>query len=658
MSQDRPLDGFDPLGSPAEIAELPGDPTKPVVANVLNSYTGFYDLFSELVQNALDATQLKQREQVLGYVPRISIEIDMRSRRVKVVDNGVGMSIDEFKYCLRPNVSFKRGAGLRGNKGVGATYLAYGFSQIRIQTRKGGNEFCAVLMGGRRWAEDYSGAVPRPTFRTETFSVAELGAAESGTSFEIMLGDAPGERPKDLGWIGARNAAQWLSVLRIKTPIGGVYLTTTGKFRPQVKVRVIDSEGSITEESTNNCEYYYPHEIPGKVQSLSDIKSALGKVSGDAATKISRLSSEFKKLDCMYEVWTKEDLLDEEGDFASAVESEADRIIIQRHNVTVYGAFLSSAKQWGSFNDTVLLLRKGQRIMQGGLQLATDGMVQGDPLVIPLTSTIGYQANSHVVVHFTDGNPDMGRKVFQPELKTLAERLAVRAVSIFKRYLQHRKPDAGPPTILASRALHDWKRHQEEHADKRPLVLSPKYGKLSLASEPQQEQDVVALFHCLLALGVFRGYRVFATSQNETYDSLYSLNYAVTAEVQYSRLGAPLGVSDRLAHHGETEPKVLEYKYDFDSLIEDFENETKSPEHIDLVVCWSVDPGYKDRFYLKPLLVGDEGSDRINYGATHQAFSESSQDLRFEVIVLKDLLAYLLDPVKEEARQRVTYGDT
>ena len=656
MTEDRALDGFDPLGSAAEIADLPGDPTKPVVVNVLNSYTGFYDLFSELIQNALDATQLKMLHAPPGYQPKIFIEIDMRSRRVRVVENGTGMSVEEFKYCLRPNISYKRGSGLRGNKGVGATYLAYGFSQIRIQTKKDEKELSAVLVGGRRWAEDLSDAVPRPTFRAESFNVPELKGETSGSSFEVMLGEAPGERPKDLGWIGARNAKQWMAVLRIKTPLGGVYLTTS-RFHPEVSVTVVDPEGSVTQETTAHCEYYYPHEIEGKVQALGDIKAAIAKVSGDTNTKFARLSSEFKKLDCMYEVWGKEDLLDDDGDFASALDNDSDRLLIERHNVIVYGAFLSSAKQWGAFNDNVLLLRKGQKIIQGGLQLATDGMIQGDPLVIPLTSAIGYQANSHIIVHFTDGNPDMGRKVFQPELKSLAERLAVRAVVIFRRFLQHRKPDAGPPTILASKALHDWKRQQEAHADSHPLVLGAGFGKLCLVSEPQQEQDVVALFHELLALDVLKGYRIFATSQSETYDSLYSLNYASCSQIKYSRSSNPLGVSDRLSEHGETEPKVLEYKYDFDSLVEDFERDIKSPEHIDLVVCWDVRSDYKDRFYLKPLLIGDEGGDRIHFGATHQAFSESSQDLRFEVVVLRDLMKYLLDPVGEEARQRVKYSD-
>jgi hypothetical protein len=654
MSTESLLDGFDPLASSGPLPTAQDDPTKSVIRNILASYTGFFDLFSELIQNALDATQSRAIKEPQGYQPKIWLLIDMKNRRVRVVDNGVGMNFEEFKFCLRPNVTNKSGSGLRGNKGVGATYLAYGFSFIRLQTKQSGPALAAVLANGRRWAEDSSGSIPRPTLRVEEFSVPELDGEESGSCFEVIVGDASGERPRDLSWIGARNAEQWLSVLRIKTPLGGVYLTTT-KFHPTVFVKVIDPEGKASEESTSNCEYYYPHEIPGKVKSLDEIQEALAKIQGDANTKFSKLPNEFKKLDCMYEIWTKPQLLADDSDFSSSIDN-SDRELIDRHNVVVYAAFLSSAKQWSYFNDDVLGLRRGQRIMHGGLQLASDTMIQGDSLVIPLTSAIGYQANAHVIVHFTEGNPDMGRKVFQPELKALAEKLAVRVVTIFRRYLQHRKPDSGPPSITASRALHDWRRKQEDHRDGHPLSFQFEGRRISIISEPQKEQDVVALFHELLGIGLLRGYEVFATSQSEVYDSLYSLKYPSDAGFRFDRSKHPLGVSDRLVP-SETEPKVLEFKFDFESLIDDFESELKSAEHIDLVVCWTTSKRYKDRFFFRSLLVGDEGSERIAYGATHQAFSESSQDRRFEVMVLKDLLSYLSNPSEEEARQKQFYKD-
>jgi hypothetical protein len=648
----KELDGFDPLQDVMTLSSA-DDPNKPVILNVLNSYTGFYDLFSELIQNALDAVQLKTRSNE-GYKPRLWILIDMKNRRVRVTDNGVGMRVDQFKFCFRPNVTYKRGAGLRGNKGVGATYLAYGYSLVRIQSKQDGQTFAAMLRGGRRWAEDTSGVVPRPKLESIPFDVSELEFESSGASFEIILGDSPGERPRDLSWIGARTAKQWLDVFRMKTPLGAVNLTTT-KFKPTFSVEVVDLDGTATTEISTNAEYYYPHEIPGKVASLSDIKAALEKIPGDSTTKFSKLPNEYKKLDCLYEIWTKPDLLDDDSDFTSVLDPE-EKILVDKHNVVIYAAFLSSSKQWNDFNDNVIGLRKGQKIMQGGLQLACDGMVQGDSLVIPLTSAIGYQANAHIVIHLSEGNPDMGRKVFQPELKRMAEKLAVRVVTIFKRHLQHRRPDAGPPSISASKALHEWKKTQEAHRDRRPLDLKLNGMRLSLISEPQQEQDVIALFHQLLGIGTLRGYKVFATSQSETYDSLYELDYSEGGEFKYERASRPLGVAER--YLGETtEPRVLEYKYDFDGLLDDIEQEVKSQAHIQLVVCWSVSSRYKDKYFFRSLLVGDEGSERVHFGATHQAFPESSSEMAFEVLVLKDLLAYIADRASEEVRQKHHYKD-
>lgn len=652
------IDGFDPLGTTAEEADLQGivdDANRRIVRNILNSYAGFYDVFSEMIQNSLDALQVKARELGGGFTPKLSITIDIRNRRIQVIDNGVGMDEAQFKFCLRPNVSFKKGVSLRGHKGVGATYLAYGFSLVKLQSKKGNTATSAVLRGGRNWAEDESGSVPRPRFEQQVFEVPEIAGEQSGTSIEVIIGDTPGERPRDLGWIGARNAEQWLNVLRIKTPLGGVYLTTP-PFKPKVSIVVFDQEGTRTSVETDSCEYFYPHEFPSKVKALSDITKALDEIKGDPNTKFAKLPNEFKKLDCVYEIWDKESLLSEDSLFSTAITNE-NRQLVERHNVVVYGAFLSSAKQWGEFNDETLKLRKNTRLLHGGLQLASDGMVQGDLSVIPLTSTIGYQANSHVIVHFTDGNPDMGRKVFQPELKTLADNLSVRAVNIFKRHLQHMRPDTGASQIPPSKALHEWKRAQEQHRDKNPLSLKFNETPLALISTPQQEQDVIALFHELIGAAVIKGIRIFATSQNETYDSLIELDYAEREDFKYDKQRNPLGVSGDLPFPYSSEPQVLEYKYDFDSLIYDFSKEIKYPQHISLVVCWTASGAYKEKFYLNSLLVGEEGSDRLVFGATHQAFSEGDREKRFDVLILKDLLSYLHNPVEEEARQKTIYRD-
>lgn len=656
------IDGFDPLAAEtadhtAALTKVVEESNRRIILNILKSYTGYFDLFSELLQNALDALQTRLRLQEPGYRPTLWVTIDIPSGLVRVVDNGVGMDGDEFRYCLRPNVSFKRQADLRGHKGVGATFLAYGYSFIKLQSKKNGESIGAILRQGRQWAEDTSDTIPRPTFQGVQFNVPELGKEKSGTAVEILVGASSGERPRHLGWIGAQTAEQWLNILRIKSPLGGVYLTTP-PFLPAVNLSVKSAEGSITDCVTDRAEYYYPHEIPTlKVQSLSDVRKALAAIPGDPATQFQKLASEHKRLDCLYEIWDKDQILQDDSYFASAIDEEQ-KLLVERHNVTVYASFLRSAKMWGEFNDSVLKLRKGQRIMHGGVQIASDFMVQGDLNIIPLTSTIGYQANSHVVVHFTDGNPDMGRKTFQPELKDLADVLSVRCVNTMKRFLQHMKPDTGAQTLTPDRELHEWKRAQEHYRDGNPLALSHHGGRVALVSAPQQEQDVVALFHELIGMQLLKSFNFFATSQSDRYDSLFYMDYRTDDTVLFHSDTNRLGINRSHSLPYATEPKVLEYKYDFDSLIRDFDKEEKFAKHIDLVVCWTVGSAYREKYYLQSLLVGDEGSSRNIYGATHQAFPVSSNQPEFELIVLDDLLRWIRDSTDEEARQKRVYRDS
>jgi hypothetical protein len=208
-----------------------------------------------------------------------------------------------------------------------------------------------------------------------------------------VIGGVAGERPKRLDWQGARTARQWLDVLRIKTPLGGIYLNTSN-FSPLVHVKVLDAGGSQTTETIRKPEYYYPHEIPGKkVAEVKSLQKQLDAIQGSSEEKYSRLDPSLKRLDCLWEIYTTDDLINKDWWFGNSLDDEQ-RALIERHNVVVYAAFLASAKTWGELNEGIFGLAKDVRVIKGGLQLATDNMAQGDTQIIPLTSTIGYQANT------------------------------------------------------------------------------------------------------------------------------------------------------------------------------------------------------------------------------------------------------------------------
>jgi hypothetical protein len=653
------IEGFDPLSfdaSDTETAKILDEQSRRIVVNILKSYTGYFDLFSELIQNSLDATEAKAREADESYEPHLWIDIDIENSRLRVTDNGTGMTANQLKYFAKPNVSFKPVKQYRGQKGVGATFLAYGFSLIRVHTRRRGEENSILLRQGRQWAQDQGDTVPRPRLERDKFALPHVPNGQDGTSIEIVVGGAPGERPKRFDWLGARTAEQWIDVLRIKTPLGGVYLDTSPA-QPVVCVTVKDSSGSTTSKTVKKPEYFWPHEIPNiKVAEVIELEGALTKIEGSGEDKNARLDSKYKRLDCLYQIYTTEQLLDPDWWFGKALDEEQ-RALIRQHSVVVYSAFLRSAKMWGDLNDEIFGLYKNQRIIRGGLQLASDYMVQGDSSIIPLTSTIGYQANTHVVVHFTDGSPDMGRKAFQPELEDLGKRISVQCVNIFKRYLMYLKPDSGAITVTPDRELHEWKKSQEDYREKRALSFKIERGAVALISEPQQEQDVVALFHELIGLGAIRGLQFLATSQSDRYDSLYFLNYPDEQSIKFDKLRNPLGVGSGLNLPYHSEPRVLEYKFDLDALIRDFSAEIKYPKHIDCAVCWKATKQFKERYFLNSLLVGDEGATRLTFGATHQAFPAGSNQPEFEVLILEDLLGFLQNPEQEQARQRLKYSD-
>lgn len=645
------LEGFDPLSEAVNVGgterALFEEATKRVVLNILRSYTGYYDVFSELIQNSLDAIDDKRNQNHLSYKPRLIIEIDLSERLLRVTDNGAGMSLDQFKYCFRPNVSFKKRREGRGHKGVGATFLAYNYDFIRLQSKRDGRKFSACLVQGRHWAEDVGGAVPRPVFREGMFECEALNDEESGTSVEIKLSSY---RP-NLSWLGATSASQWYDVLRLKTPLGGIYLHTPDRgVELDGKIYVTDPAGSRTSKSFSRPEYFYPHDIPNlhKVKSINEIEERIGAISGDPAQRLQRLGEDYKRLDAVWEIWQNEQII--EHPVLSRNLTDDQKELIGRHRIYIYGCFASTAKSWGDFQLNYLKIRKSPLVLGGGMQLASDFMTQGDPMVIPLTSTIGYQNNTHIVLHLIDGNPDMGRKVFQPEIKAVADELSRRVVDVFKGYLSLMREDTGAPSGKASNALFAYKMAQIQYQTSNPLDFNAKGQRVALSSIPQKEQDVIALFHELLGAQLVRGYEVLATSEHERYDSIIRTNY--TAEENYSK-NELLGVNETEIGLGQSDPKVLEYKVDLDGLVADIESEKKFIKDVDLLVCWSMGTVYKDSFAVTSFLWDQEGSRRAFFGTTHALWREREKVL--EIICLQDLLRYILDPQAVSGEQKVRF---
>ncbi|TSE09000.1 ATP-binding protein [Aquimarina algiphila] len=647
---------WDPLVRSKEAdTEIVSSAQKREIKNILKSYVGMYDSFSELIQNSMDAvdkrvTILKEKE----YNKKLWIEINLKENSFSITDNGIAFNEKELESFLAPNISFKEGEETRGNKGVGATYIGYGFNYLQFATKGNGNSFSGELIGGRNWVEDFKGIVTRPIVTESICTNESFNELKRGSTFKIKF-EGDNIRPKDLSWYTAKTPQQWLYLLLIKTPLGCINYSHTKDKNITFDLKVIRKDGSEELLENQNAEYIFPHSKINASVDLKDIyafqKNAIAK-NKDA----SAIPSKYKKSNGVYEIFSNQEILD-----LRKTDDEFQKIV-KEYKIEAYGYFTYSTSVWDSLNDIIAKLRKGYRVLKGGLQLANNQMIQGELIAIPLTSNIGYQNQCHVLVHFKDADPDLGRKGFQPELKEIAEKLSVSIVNRLKQWKPLLKSDTGAkPDIVKEIALHEWIREQEDHEKTNPLNLTNKnffapINEISITSEPQSEQDAIVLFNQLIAGGVIRGIKLLATSQVKQYDGVFK--YVVKEPLsnhEYHKENNPLGVQEfQFTSELTSPPKVLEYKYNIDGLINEFESEYKNEKDIHLAVAWEMGNEWKKKYEITSFLDLDNLHQRDFHGLTHQFNSGTT---KFHVIILKELVEYLNDVDGVQTYQKETYSE-
>jgi len=639
--------------------ELVSSTLKRQIKNILKSYTGWYDPLSELIQNALDAVDNRKRVQT-KYKSKIWIKIDLKENSICVTDNGIGFTEDQFKSFLAPNVSFKKQDD-RGNKGVGATYLAYGFNFLQIGTKTPDFSFVGTMKDGREWVEDDSGTKTRPKIRKSKVIHKMFDKVDRGSTFVLKLvGDFI--RPRDLKWVGANTADQWEVVLRIKTPLGGIYFTKECLLST-CYLTVVDENGVITEKNVTDCEYIYPHTDISTCKELNSIKKKQQELIAKGKDG-SRLPDSCYKLNGLYNYWTNQDITSRDGEFKGILDKH-EKKLAQKHKLSVYGFFCYSTEIWDKHNDDKIGLRKGARILKGGLQLATNCMPQGELLIIPLKKNIGYQNVTHVVAHFDEAEPDLGRKGFQPELELLGQRIASAIVVKFLNWRKLLKKETGaPPDIIGEKNIHDWIREQEDHEKNNPLVIKRQdiflpIKEASITSEPLNEQDVIALFNQLLAGGVIRGIKLLATNQHQQYDGIYKFCLKKPFENHiFDKNKNPLGIEkSKVSQEYISAPGILEYKYSFDALLEEIEKGEKVERQIKLVVAWEMGKNWSKRYEVTPLLYLDNLQHRYFHGGTHIIKDATTGDIVFPVVILSELIDYINDPDAVQDCQKRTYTE-
>jgi hypothetical protein len=650
---------FDPLEfKNSRITEAAAAAVKREIENILSSYVGWYDPLCELIQNALDAVEARMAaEKAAGvgdkYDPAIDVMIDLDENALTVTDNGIGLDKDRFQQFLAPNFSFKSG-NTRGHKGVGATYVAYGFNYMRISTKSPGFEASGRIIGARDWlTESAPGANPKVEPDDSKQIDPWFDHVDRGVSITVRFDE--NTHPKRLDWIHADNADEWSKILAIKTGLGSII--PDNSVRVTVKAR---SGGKDTAKVTQGTSYLWLHRLAQKTARFRDIDAtatALSKKLGPNA----KMPDKYRNLDFIYETWTSGEL---KSLLANSLD-DSDLAIIERYTPLVGVEFGYTAKLWHQFNDS-LGLRAGYRVLTSGIQLAANNMPQGETIQVPLNRNIGRQNQVHFLIHFDNYTPDLGRKGFHRELTDFAKSITRSIMeSHLSKYRRSLKANTGvAPDLQREVEISDWKKEMLAHEKDQPLQITNKHffapvERISITSAPTREQDVIALFHELIAGGVIRGIHVMSTNERFTYDGLYKIAFDLKPELyaynaEHNPLGIPLDVAKAL--HGKvTDPRVLEYKFSLDGLVEDLDGQDKNIKDIDLCVVWTTGEMYKERYGITSLLIPENADQREFHGVTHILTDIETGAKYHHLIVLSELVAYLNDPNVEAETQRKKY---
>lgn len=654
---------FDPLKAKSladtEVAALA---QKREIKNILGSYVGWYDPFCELIQNALDAVEerVKLDPTSTTYEPTIWITVNIQDNYLVVTDNGIGLDEEKFTKFLCPDISFKSGK-TRGHKGVGATYLAYGFNHIQVATKIPGYTAIGKMEGARHWLDDENPS-GNPQIKPDTNGAVDtnFNSIDRGVSIYVKFDGAT--HPKDLKWIGSDKAEQWFKILRVKTGLGAFFPNE----HINVHLKVIDRDGVATTMTKKGVEYFWPQSALTKTATLTEINTKRDELY-QRGRDPKDLPGRYKNLDAFYQSWNSEDLIALSTQNQISLDEDSLEII-RKFEPEVNISYVYSLKVWEAIH-TDLNYRSGQKVLYGGIQIAANNMPQGETIQIPLNRNIGRQNQIHCVIHFNNCSADLGRKGFKSEIVDFAKELAKKLSDgpLIKIKYTLRVNTGSAPNLLREQEVENWKREMVQYESSNPLELISEHfflpaNKISITSKPTREQDVIALFNQLLAGGVIRGVKIMSTNERLTYDGLYRISMEPPSDNHlYHSETNPLGIEQSVLR-GFTlpfvsDPKVLEYKYSLDGLIEDIDNGNKNSNDISLVVVWETGETYKENYKITSYLDPDNLTLREFHGVTHTITNINTDQREMELIVLSELVDYLNDQDTTILNQRDKYEE-
>lgn len=584
------LEGFKFLTENVDAGRLKGE-----ARNILDSYSHTWDILAEALQNSVDA--IDQRYQQVGNdKPRIiKIVFNAQLRSIEISDTGKGMSADEIKRVLAPHQGYKRGGGLRGEKGVGLSFILFLTNRFKLETCNGDRTVSLEVHRANAWV---NGTEPE-ALKFTNFTNTNASLFENSNTFtRIWADEIPTASDQDED-IFTYSLARLIYILRSKTAVGNTYsLFNQGK-RPTVDIDVQLKFISSTGETGRFESIPYSYATPASFLKTKEVLS--------------------------WDDYVQRKVQDKPTN-AKGLEKTGNQLTSGGKHVKWY-MFISQRTTFDEISQINKLESEDSKDVDAGIFIATRQMPTGIRLPPPRSQQASYWPSFFILLEYDDLRLDMGRKYVGGRVGQMLSKVAL--MNIFNEYV-----NAVPKLTMKGQDPFDGL-EADELIDRIKVAVKDTpdldLPAIPYMKEPIEEQGVIAIFHELVGAGLLKGYRTQRSSSYERYDCFVNYKPDLSVIPASRKKQTKENVSYNI---------FVEFKFEGGkSLLEDFEIR-KRPKDFKLLVCWLLNEGIFKENHIEVDEV--EPTETAFHGATHRLVFPNSYGFGNEntlhVMALRDLI--------------------
>lgn len=349
------------------------------ISGIDDSYNNSWDIYAELLQNAVDA--IRQSDVEIG---RIGIEVDCPARKIIVTDNGVGIDATKLPYLLKPFATNKSGVDIAiGEKGVGLKFVIFSSDYFRIKTGNSTGTREAEIVDANSWKKSTEN-------RILPLKVRSIDEQFAGTAVEV--------RGVDNENIFTLTVDQFVYVIRTRTAVGSTKSIWGEDRKIEITIRYRDINLNTADRTIPFQYWLITDQVPDNSKiSLGDFEKWLSDDDRTDHEKVLKLKNKI--------IFT-----------AGQVKHKNQRII------KYFACYVPKRRVWGDLSSEYKLATEDQLLNEtwledyyyckfnSGIFLSVKGMPTGISIDHPTTGYAGYWSNIFMIFEDPYIKFDIGRK--------------------------------------------------------------------------------------------------------------------------------------------------------------------------------------------------------------------------------------------------------